>query len=89
MCVFIIFEVNRGAMRLLELYTGLLCSHVADILPLACSLAGYSPQHFLSVSNIVKADVTGRFDISSQPATCLDLPVVIVNVIMSIVVFCR
>ena len=86
-CVCIIFEADRGAMRLLDLYTGLLCSHVADILPLACSLAGYSPQHFLSVSNIIKADVTGRFDISSQPATCLDLPVVIVNILMSIALF--
>lgn len=55
-----LFTVEAGAMRLLELYTGLLCSHVADILPLACSLAGYSVQHFIAVSNIIKSDVTGN-----------------------------
>lgn len=47
-------------MRLLELYTELVCSHVADVLPLAASLAGYGPQHFVGVAKIINEDVTGE-----------------------------
>lgn len=57
--IFYHYTVEGGVVRLLELYTELVCSHVADILPLACSLAGYSPQHFTAVANIIKSDVTG------------------------------
>ena len=47
-------------MRLLELYTELVCSHVADVLPLAASLAGYGPQQFVGVAKIINEDVTGE-----------------------------
>ena len=55
-----------GAGQLLKKYVGLLCAHVADILPLAASLAAYTSKHFVVVSAIVSRDVAGKIILLKQ-----------------------
>ena len=49
-----------GAGSLLRKYLNLLCAHVADVLPVAASLATPSGKHFATVAKIVSADVSGN-----------------------------
>ncbi|KAL5011340.1 hypothetical protein ScPMuIL_009891 [Solemya velum] len=49
----------QGAGSLLRKYLSVLCNHVANILPVAASLAGISSRHFSLVSKIITRDVTG------------------------------
>lgn len=48
-----------GAASLLERHTELVCSHVADVLPVAISLAADSPERFGAISEILLTDITG------------------------------
>ena len=48
-----------GASVLLRKFLTLLCAHVADVLPVAASLASCSHQHFVAVSRIIVKDVCG------------------------------
>ena len=45
-------------------YLTLLCAHVADVLPLAASLAAYSSKHFALVAKIVLKDVSGKLQLN-------------------------
>ena len=50
-----------GAGQLLKKYLGLLCAHVADVLPLADSVAATAAtRHFPAVAAIISKDVTGE-----------------------------
>ena len=49
-----------GAGSLLRKYMTLLCAHVADIIPIAASLASYSSKHFALVARIITRDVSGN-----------------------------
>ena len=48
-----------GAGSLLRKYMTLLSAHVADILPIAASLAFHSSKHFALVAKIIARDVSG------------------------------
>ncbi|CAH1268468.1 HERC2 [Branchiostoma lanceolatum] len=48
-----------GAGSLLRKYVSLLCIHVADVLPVAASLAAISAKHFAVVSSVLSADLSG------------------------------
>ena len=50
----------HGAGSLLRKFVGMLCKHVADIVPLGASLAAKSSHHFSLVSKILSSDVTGK-----------------------------
>ncbi|KAI8508669.1 E3 ubiquitin-protein ligase herc2, partial [Branchiostoma belcheri] len=47
-----------GAGSLLRKYVALLCIHVADVLPVAASLAAISAKHFAVVSSVLSADLS-------------------------------
>ena len=48
-----------GASTLLRKYLMLLCAHVADVLPIAASLATCSEKHFALIAQIIAKDVSG------------------------------
>nr|XP_032812660.1 E3 ubiquitin-protein ligase HERC2 isoform X4 [Petromyzon marinus] len=48
-----------GAGSLLKKYIVLLCSHVADVLPVATSVAHSSSRHFAEVSYVLESDLCG------------------------------
>lgn len=49
-----------AAGSLLKKYLTLLCAHVADVLPIAASLAAYSSSHFCLVAKLITRDVSGK-----------------------------
>ena len=48
-------------------YVSLLCSHIADVLPVAASLATYGGKHFSVIAKIVSKDVSGKSMVCPVP----------------------
>ncbi|XP_048589232.1 E3 ubiquitin-protein ligase HERC2 isoform X2 [Nematostella vectensis] len=48
-----------SAACLLRKYTSLVCAHVAEVLPVACSLAANGPRYYVAASQLVQGEYTG------------------------------
>ena len=76
-----------GASSLLRKYLMLLCAHVADVLPIAASLATCSEKHFTLIAQIIAKDVSGKTWAlcAGQLVVCISLCWCVVYVISCVI----